>query len=44
MDNNDIFEIARAINKIAMLSDDETLEKIKPSLEKIEDIVAKYAG
>ena len=42
MSEQDLFDIALAIQNIALLSDDETLKKIKPKLNRIEEIVLKW--
>lgn len=42
MDKDDIFNIGRALWRIAQLLDDETFARIKPSLDEIADIVKKY--
>ena len=41
MDKNDNLQIGLAINHIAMSVDDETLETIKPWLNRIEEIVLR---
>jgi len=41
MSKDDALRIAMCLSKIAMLSDDSTLGKIKPSLDEIETIVLK---
>lgn len=41
MDKNDNLQIGLAINHIAMSVDDETLEIIKPWLNRIEEIVLR---
>lgn len=41
MDKNDNLQIGLAINHIAMSVDDETLERIKPWLNRIEEIVLR---
>ena len=42
IDKVDALKIGLDLNGIAMLVDDETLEKIKPRLSEIEQIVLKY--
>jgi len=44
MSKKDIFEIALAIQGIALSVDDATLERIKPKLKRIEEIVGGYAS
>ena len=41
MDKNDNLQIGLAINHIAMSVDDETLERIKPWLNRIEEIILR---
>lgn len=42
MADEDLLEIALAIQNIALLSNDETIKKIKPKLNCIEEIVLKW--
>ena len=42
MNNQDFLQIAISIKNIAMLSDDENLKRIKPHLNRIEEIVLKW--
>ena len=42
MEDRDLLEVALAIQNIALLSNDETLKKIKPKLNRIEEIVLKW--
>lgn len=41
MTKDDIFKIGLALWRIAQLLDDETFNRIKPSLDEIKDIVLK---
>lgn len=41
MTKDDIFKIGMALWRIAQMLDDETFNRIKPSLDEIQDIVLK---
>lgn len=43
MNKLDVLEIGLALNNIGMVLDDETFERVKPYLDKIEAIVLKVS-
>lgn len=43
MEREDMFEVGMNLNSIAQSVDNETFERIKPYLDKIEEVILKYA-